>query len=170
MPFNPPVVNDEKKKSSRIGSGGVAGPNEVNPFEATYIYRKASTAITVGQVLTFTISDWRSAGLASHVQGSNIFLGVAMEAATAGEAAAGKVIKIQTAGICPNVKCGVTQPGYWATLSAVGGTADGIDPATIPADAAAAGDFVRDASDKFGVFLEVDSGGLSSVFIIPPRS
>lgn len=186
MPFNPPVVNDGKKKSSRVMSGAALGINEQDPFQASFVYRKAGEAIAIGDFLTYDLTspDLRKV-LKAHTAAAQlqIFAGVAAEAATTAEASAGKSIKVQVAGLVADATIATGGGvGQWVYLSATAGRGATMDPAAVYpdqtfADVPAVQTFVntvlkpavRGVHDAVGFMLETAAGDKASMLILPTR-
>jgi hypothetical protein len=155
-----PVFVRDRKSTNRLLQLPALGVNDPMLEIDRFRYFKASVAITVGQWVSLALGDARSVLPSLDSIGTNMGVGIAVEAATSGEATAGKIIKVQVAGVHPaaSVATNGSATGWWACLSATSGRCDPIDPTTGTA---------LNLSLRMGICLEASAGGLCSVLIIP---
>lgn len=158
-----PVHIRDRKQSSRNFQGPALGVNDATEIDR-YRYFRAGTAITAGQWVSLQLGDARSVQLSLDNIAQSSGVGVALDGATAGEVTAGKLIRVQVAGIHPaaSVATVAGSTGFWACISATSGRCDAIDPAGIDALVLS-----KALALRMGILLEASAGGLASVLIIP---
>lgn len=170
----------DRKSTNRIFTGPqpCSGANTFGVDAAEFLglnryrYFRAASAITAGQWVSLNAAggDFRTVLPASQAATINFCIGVAVDGATAGEATAGKLVKIQVAGFHPAAAVSTGGgPGWWVVLGAVPGTCARFDPADIITGVTEPEVEIglRTVGDRVGILMEAAAGGLGSVWINP---